>query len=167
MNVSLRVGEPEDVDAAVGVYVRSGNARRSGLRAGAIPDDRIEEVRNTLNAPETWFFVAFDGDAPVGMAAAMPSHELEGAGPVIEGQCYLDLIFVVPEQWRRGIGALLLDTVIADARGRGFTRIHLLTHDTNVAAQALYASREFERTGFSRVSRDPRNGVVVEWARTL
>jgi ribosomal protein S18 acetylase RimI-like enzyme len=73
----------------------------------------------------------------------------------------------VPERWGEGIGALLIDRVLSEARLRGFSRISLLTHDDNDRAQTLYRSRGFERTGWSRMSTDPRNGIVSEWARGL
>ena len=101
------------------------------------------------------------------MAVAMPSREDFGAGALLPGVCYLDLIFVVPERWGESVGSLLLDTVVSDARLRGFSRISLLTHDDNDRAQTLYRSRGFERTGWSRLSSDPRNGMVSEWARAL
>jgi ribosomal protein S18 acetylase RimI-like enzyme len=164
VTIDVWLGGPEDVDAAVDVYVRGGTARRAGSVMSA---DRIEQVRSTLQAPMTWFFIAQEDGTAVGMAAAMPSRLHEGDGELVDGLCYLDLIFVVPERWGEGIGAMLLDTVIADARGRAFTRIHLLTHDDNERAQALYASRGFERTGWSRMSTDPANGRVSEWAIDL
>jgi len=164
MTAVVRAGGPDDVDAALDVYVRGGTARRKG---SVMLPERIEQVRSLLHAESTWFFVADSGDQVAGMAAAMPSREDFGEGPLVAGVCYLDLIFVVPEEWGNGIGAMLLDTVIAEARGRGFTRIHLLTHDDNFRAQGLYASRGFERTGWSRMSRDPANGRVSEWARPL
>ena len=103
----------------------------------------------------------------VGMAAAMPSRDDFGEGDVVPGLCYLDLIFVVPERWGDGIGALLLDTVIADARGRGFSASTCSPTTTTSRAQGLYVSRGFERTGWSRMSTDPANGPVSEWARPL
>ena len=120
-----------------------------------------------LASPDTWFFVADQGATAIGMAAAMPSRKDEGSGPLVPGLCYLDLIFVVPERWGDGVGALLLDTVISDARLRGFSRIHLLTHDDNVRAQALYQSRGFARTGWMRPASDPAQGTVSEWARDV
>ena len=41
------------------------------------------QVAETLHAPETWFFVADVGAETVGMAAAMPSRENEGAGDLV------------------------------------------------------------------------------------
>ena len=163
MAVVVSVGGPEEVDAAVEVYVRGGAARRGEPPATA----RVEQVRATIERDDTWFFVAMDAGTAIGMAVAMPSREDFGAGPLVPGVCYLDLIFVVPERWGESVGSLLLDTVINDARLRGFARISLLTHDDNGRAQSLYRSRGFERTGWSRLSLDPRNGMVSEWACPL
>ena len=163
MSIRVVPGGPDEIEGAVSAYVRGGGGRR-----GIAPSqERIEEVRSTLADAANWFFVADDEGEPVGMAAAMPSREDFGDGPLVPGLCYLDLIFVVPERWGDGIGALLLDTVLADARGRGFSRIHLLTHDDNERAQTLYASRSFAKTGWTRMSRDAANGMVSEWAREL
>jgi GNAT superfamily N-acetyltransferase len=164
MAVSVHLGGPLEIDAAVDVYRRSGQARHYGTPT---PDWRLAEVRATLAEPQTWFFIALDDDTPIGMATAMPSRDNDGDGELVPGLCYLDLIFVVPERWGDGIGALLLDTVIADARGRGFTRIHLLTHDDNDRAQRLYTSRGFERTGWSRPSRMEGAAQVSEWVCAL
>jgi len=161
--IRVVVGGPAENDAAVDVYVRGGEARR-----GEPPSQtRIEQVRATIARDDTWFFVADDAGTAIGMAVAMPSRQDLGAGPLVPGVCYLDLIFVVPERWGESVGSLLLDTVINDARMRGFARISLLTHDDNDRAQTLYRSRGFERTGWSRLSSVPRNGIVSEWARTL
>jgi len=163
--VAIRVvpGGPDDIEVALGVYVRSGTARR-----GSPPsDERLDRVRATIAGDESWFFVADDDGEPVGMAVAMPSRENEGSGAIVPGLCYLDLIFVVPERWGEGIGALLLDTVIGQARGRGFSRIHLLTHDHNVRAQGLYTTRGFAKTSWSRPASDPTQGTVSGWARDL
>ena len=163
MAVVVSVGGPEEVDAAVEVYVRGGAARRGEPPATT----RVEQVRATIERDDTWFFVATDAGTAIGMAVAMPSREDFGGGPLVPGVCYLDLIFVVPERWGESVGSLLLDTVINDARLRGFARISLLTHDDNGRAQSLYRSRGFQRTGWSRLSSDPRNGMVSEWVRAL
>ena len=158
------VGGPDDVEAAVDVYVRSGTARHRGER---MLHARIEQVRDTIRRDESWLFAADDDGERLGMAVAMPSREDFGAGPLVPGLCYLDLIFVVPERWGEGIGALLLDSVSSDARLRGFSRIHLLSHDDNSRAQALYRSRGFALTGWSHAASDPTQGAVSEWSRDL
>jgi len=95
----------------------------------------------------------------------MPSRRDYGAGPLVAGLCYLDLIFVIPERWGEGIGSSVLDVVLSDARARGFSRIHLWTHDDNEPAQRLYRSREFTPTGQSRPSE--AGSQASEWARDL
>jgi GNAT superfamily N-acetyltransferase len=164
VSILVRPGEPPDIEAAVDIFARCGMAQRPDRPT---PKARVAEVKATLAAPQTWMFVAVDGSIVIGFAAAMPSREELGAGPLVPGLCYLDLVFVAPERWGEGVGAMLLDTVIAEARGRGFSRIHLLTHDTNDRAHRLYASRGFTKGTWSRMSRDPANGMVSDWARPL
>ncbi len=98
-----------------------------------IPPSRIEEVTATLRDPATWFVVAGDGPTLVGMASAMPARHDLGAGPVIPGACYLDLLFVVPERWGQGIGGVILDAVLDEARGRDYASIQLWTHENKNA----------------------------------
>ncbi|HEY7025949.1 MAG TPA: GNAT family N-acetyltransferase [Candidatus Limnocylindrales bacterium] len=161
---TVRPGRGDDIEVAVAIFVACGTARHPER---PVPEARASEVRSTLAAAEVWFYVALDEDQVVGFAAAMQSREDFGAGPIVPGLCYLDLIFVEPEKWGKGIGALLLDTVIDDARDLGFARIHLLTHDDNLRAHGLYESRGFARSGWSRVSSDAANGMVSDWARPL
>jgi ribosomal protein S18 acetylase RimI-like enzyme len=164
VSIVVRPAEVDDVDAAVAIFALCGTAQHPERPT---PQDRIEQVRRTIGASSTWTLVAADEDRVIGFATATQSREDEGAGPIVPGLCYLDLIFVAPEHWRQGMGAMLLDTVIADARGRGYSRIHLLTHDDNTRAQGLYASRGFARTDWSRMSHDPANGPVSEWELAL
>jgi ribosomal protein S18 acetylase RimI-like enzyme len=164
MTIVVRPLKADDVDVAVDIFARCGTARHPERPT---PPDRLQQVRATISAPFTWTFVTTDADRVIAFATAMPSHEDEGAGPAVPGLCYLDLIFVDPECWGKHIGAILLDTVIADARSRGFTRIHLITHDDNDRAHRPYESRGFVRSGWSRMSSDPTNGMVSDWARRL
>lgn len=164
MSVVIRPAETPDIEAAVDIFARCGVAQHPDRPT---PRARVDEVRATLAGPQVWTFVAVDRSIVIGFAAAMPSREDFGAGPLVPGLCYLDLVFVAPERWGEGVGAMLLDTVIAEARGRGYSRIHLLTHDTNDRAHRLYASRGFAKGSWTRMSRDPANGMVSEWARQL
>jgi [ribosomal protein S18]-alanine N-acetyltransferase len=51
---------------------------------------------------------------------------------------------------RRGIGRLLLDKVILEARRRGSTRVTLEVRRSNVVAQRLYESIGFVTTGIRK-----------------
>ncbi len=158
MPITVEAGRKADVHDAVQVYLRSNLARRRGR---PIPDTRIEQVAQSLRDPETWFLLAKDAGVPVGVASAKPSRSNDGAGPLIPGTCFLDLVFVVPERWGEGIGGRLLDAVIREARVHDYSTIHLWTHDDNERSHCLYRSRGFERSGRTRV--DDAGGAVGEW----
>jgi RimJ/RimL family protein N-acetyltransferase len=156
--IRIRLGDSADVDAAVSVYERSNLARRHGVwptRAS-----RVEHVRAHLRDPVSWFLVAHEGSALVGMASAEPQREEDGAGPVIPGGCFLNLLFVVPERWGEGIGGAILDAVLAEATQRQYKRIHLWTHEDNERSHRLYRSRGFSPTGRAA-------GGEGEWKREI
>jgi GNAT superfamily N-acetyltransferase len=143
--ILIRPGDAADVDAAVSVYERSNLARHDGDWPNRA--DRVEHVRAHLRDPGSWFLLATDGAALVGMASAEASRAADGAGPVIPGGCFLNLLFVVPERWGEGIGGVLLDAVLAEARRRHYSRIHLWTDEDNQRSHRLYRSRGFAPTG--------------------
>jgi GNAT superfamily N-acetyltransferase len=143
--ILVRLGSAADIDAAVSVYERSNLARRQGVwpNRGA----RVERVREHLRDPGSWFLVANDGPTLVGMGSAEPLLGENRAGPPIPGGCFLNLLFVVPERWGEGIGGVLLDAVLAEAKRRDYVRIHLWTHEDNERSHRLYRSRGFSPTG--------------------
>lgn len=69
------------------------------------------------------------------------------------GLCHVSLVFVAPDAWGQGIGARLMDALLEEARLRGYTRSQLWTHETNLRARRLYASRGFALTGDREVNR--------------
>jgi GNAT superfamily N-acetyltransferase len=96
----------------------------------------------------------------VGMASAEAQRGEDGAGPVIPGGCFLNLLFVVPERWGEGIGGLILDAVLAEAKRRHYSRIRLWTHEANERSHRLYRSRGFSPTGRTADGEG-------EWAREI
>jgi GNAT superfamily N-acetyltransferase len=156
--IRVRLGDAADVDAAVSVYERSNLARRQGDWPNRAA--RVEHVRTLLRDTASWFFLANEGPVSVGMACAEPLRGEDGTGPDIPGGCFLNLLFVVPERWGEGIGGILLDAVLAEAKRRNYSRVHLWTHEDNERSHRLYLSRGFSRTG--RTSDDE-----TEWARNL
>jgi GNAT superfamily N-acetyltransferase len=156
--IQIRAGEAVDVDAAVSVFEASNLALRNYVwpeRAA-----RLDQVTAQLCNTSSWFFVATDGTAVVGMASAEFLHAQYGLGPHGPGGCFLALLFVVPERWSQGIGGALLDAVLAGAKAGGCSRVHLLTDKGNERAHRLYRSRGFTPTGRAAYEED-------EWARTI
>jgi GNAT superfamily N-acetyltransferase len=154
----IRLGDAADVDAAVSVYERANLARRGGVWPNRAA--RVEQVRAHLREPASWLLLAVEEPVFVGMAAAEALRGDDRAGPVIPGGCFLNLLFVVPERWGEGIGGRILDAVLAEARRRGNSRIHLWTDEDNERSHRLYRSRGFSPTG--RIA-----GKEGEWAREL
>jgi GNAT superfamily N-acetyltransferase len=147
-----------DVDAAVSIYERSALARRQGVWPNRVA--RVEEVRARLQDPASWFLLASDGPAFVGMASAGDLWGEDGPGTVTPGGLFLGSLFVAPERWGEGIGGAILDAVLTEVKRRHYSRIHLWTHEDNERSQRLYRSRGFSPTG--RVVDDEG-----EWAREI
>jgi GNAT superfamily N-acetyltransferase len=154
--IRIRLGDAADVDAAVAVFERSNLAGRQGVWPNRAA--RVEHVRAQLRDPGAWFLVATDGPAVVGMASAEALRGEGGAGPVIPGGWFLSYLFVVPERWGEGVGGAILDAVLAEAKRRDYSRIHLWTHDDNERSHRLYRSRGFSPTGRTA-------GGEGEWVR--
>ncbi len=60
--------------------------------------------------------------------------------------CYLQDLFVSPDQRGGGIGRRLIEAVYGKARDLGCARVHWLTHESNATAMQLY-DRVASRSG--------------------
>jgi GNAT superfamily N-acetyltransferase len=154
----IRLGAAADVDAAVSVYERSNLARRHGAWPNRAA--RVRHVRAHLRDRASWFLVATEGPMCVGMASVAPLWGEDGPDTVTPGGCFLAYLFVAPERWGEGIGGAILDAVLAEASRRGYSRIHLWTHEDNERSHRLYRSRGFSPTGRTEDGQG-------EWAREL
>ncbi|MEO6471180.1 MAG: GNAT family N-acetyltransferase [Aeromicrobium sp.] len=93
------------------------------------PRDTEGNWRERLSAPGS-YFVAYDGEVPVGMVAASPNDD----------SVELFSMWVAPESRHRGIGGRLIAEVIECAGDKPVT---LRVMDDNLAAIAAYESRGF------------------------
>src|SRR5690242_15741703 len=149
--IDVRLGTLSDVDEATSVYERSNLARRHGHWPS--PSGRVAQVAASLHNAAvhdtgSWFLIGRDAHGAVAMALVHPFRAAGGSGDVIVGKWFLSLIYVLPERWGTGIGGLLLDAVIEEARRRGSHHICLWTHENqNERAHRLYRSRSFAATG--------------------
>jgi GNAT superfamily N-acetyltransferase len=147
----VRQGEPGDKEPAVGAWRAAEEARRAGRPA---PRDRGQRVRGHVEGPTAFLFVAGSGGEVVGMAVGMQGRADDGAGPPIEDPCHVGAVFVRPDRWGEGVGGMLVDAVLAEARSRGNGRAH-----------GLYTRRGFHRTG--REKEDDSGETVVHHRREL
>ncbi len=86
--------------------------------------------------PGVWFALAWHGARPAGFALAR----------TVLDEAELLLLAIRPAMRRRGIGAALLRSIMADARARGATSIHLEVRAGNEAVR-LYRREGFEKMG--------------------
>jgi [ribosomal protein S18]-alanine N-acetyltransferase len=109
-----------------------------------------------LAHPRTrWYVVAQEGERLVGYAGLMVP------GPEADVQT----VAVSPSVQGRGVGGMLLDALIRQARDRGATTLLLEVRADNPAAIALYRGRGFERIAIRRRYYQPED--VDAWVMRL
>ncbi len=67
--------------------------------------------------------------------------------------CYLQDLFTVPATRGKGVGRALIEFIYAEAKSKGASCVHWLTHETNAEAQVLY-NKVALRTGFIKYKKD-------------
>lgn len=103
-------------------------------------------------------FVAEVGGAVAGTVSSGDSDQVGSAAALIA-------TWVDPRYRRRGVGDVLVKTVIDWATKRGYREVFLWVTAVNAAAERLYARNGFVRTG---ASQDVRPGELeYEMARRL
>ena len=91
--------------------------------------------------PETRYYVAADDDGQlVGYAGIV----------AVQGEADVQTVAVHPDRQGRGLGRILLDDLLAEARRRGCSQVLLEVREDNAAAQALYLATGFERISVRR-----------------
>lgn len=148
------------MNEAVSVYERSNLARRHGHWPSRA--SRVAKVTAKIHDAASWFLIGRLGGEAVAMALVEPFRAQDRTGEGVSGTVFLDLIYVLPELWGKGMGGIVLDGVIHEAARRGSHRIYLWTHELeNERAQSLYRSRGFVRTGVT--SKDAADELIGEW----
>ena len=159
--VTVRRGEPGDLEPALEVWRAAEEARRGGPAS----PEHGGRVRAHVQNPTAFLFVVDGADGIVGMAVGMQGLADDGAGPPIQDLCHVGAVFVAPGRWGAGLGGDLIGAVLSEARSRGYGRAQLWTHADNTRAQRLYENRGFRRTG--REKHDDLGETIVHYERWL
>jgi len=127
------------------------------------PDWFWSAYEEEVDKPESWWrdfielgawFIAYETDRPVGVAAAIAGPELH------ESDRQLISMWVAPEVRGQGIGTQLVEAVKAWARESGVRELQLEVTEGNGDAARLYERCGFRATG--RTTPLPRNPELVE-----
>jgi ribosomal protein S18 acetylase RimI-like enzyme len=120
--------------------------------------DWIERINN-WNGERGIGFLAMDGSVACGIAGGLLDAS-SLASPNIP-QPKLVSMWTAPTHRRHGVGALLVNEVIAWARRRGFRELHLMVTSRNDSAIRFYEKLGFTRTG--RTEPYPNDPTMIEY----
>ncbi len=139
-SIALRSLEVRDLDAVV------------AIEEGWAPSPWSRDTfRRELDIPFSRSLVACPHDAAESVCGYLVRW-------LVAGEVHLLSLAVEAEMRRRGIGQLMLDELLAEARAENASLVTLEVDESNVAARALYASRGFEevrrRRGYYGAGRD-------------
>ena len=113
------------------------------------PDHVRSALLGLLDRPDRGLvLVVVDGATPVGYAVVTWGYSIESGGvEALLDEIYLDIR-------GRGLGATLLDRVLAAARAQGARRLFCETEAANHRARAFYRRHRFEQESSIWLSRE-------------
>lgn len=88
--------------------------------------------------------VAEDAESLVGLVHYFPHDDTWSSAPI----CYLQDLYVEPSRRGEGIGATLIESVVAEARESQWSAVYWLTAEDNHQGRALYDRLTGGTTGF-------------------
>ena len=89
--------------------------------------------------PTTLAFIAYAGEAPVGLAICFRGFSTFAARPIIN----IHDLAVMPGHRGKGIGRRLLETIAAKGRALGCCKLTLEVQENNAQAMRVYAAAGF------------------------
>ena len=169
MSVVIERAGSDDAGAIAGVHV-------SGLRAayqGQLPDhlahlvldppdvmQRARSWKRWLKRSKASTIVARVNGTVMGFCALHPMRDETAK----ESNGEISAIYVLPSYWRRGIGRLLCEQMVAEARTRGFAEVVLWVLESNERARGFYDSLGFRPDRKTRVFLE-RSGASIHELR--
>jgi GNAT superfamily N-acetyltransferase len=149
--VLIRRALPTDARAVAEIAVRGWQAAYRGL----MPDEFLDRLavagretawretldRDTDGGVPAW--LAERAGRAVGFASSGPPRDMDVPLPAAE----LYAVYVLPQEWRSGVGRSLLHTAAAYWRERGATHLVLWVLEGNARARAFYEAMAWRLDG--------------------
>jgi 8-oxo-dGTP diphosphatase len=159
--VILRQLSGSDADGVASVWQSAHEKRRAGL--GLEP---LLEHLPLLERPGVFGVALADGDTLLSMALAMPARADDARSEHnVPGLAHISSVATTPARWGEGLAGRCVRAIMAQATRRGFARVQLWTHETNLGARHLYEREGFELSGRQKV--DDRGEPIVHYVREL
>lgn len=119
--------------------IRAGDESLLDRVAPEVFDDAINPgtLKRFLAKTNHHLFVAIDANIVVGFVSAVLYEHPDKTAP----ELWINEFGVSPAHQRQGLGAALLDALLAHARALGCSEAWVLTDRNNAKAKRLYASR--------------------------
>lgn len=164
----IRPAVPADATAIAAIHVASWQAAYAGqlpedfLRGLSVADRRqVWEQRLTAPRQRSRIFVVTAEGVVLGFAAAGPSHDDDATADTAQ----LHAIYLDPAHWRRGLGRLLHDHVIAALREEGYRLATLWVLGTNVSAREFYGRAGWTADHATQTETIGETGITLEEVR--
>lgn len=147
----FRYAEPRDLPALAKIHVETWRAAYRGLMPGSFLDALDEShalVRLTpvIEASPPRVGVVEVDDEVAGFCRFGPSRESDVPPRTVE----IFALNVEPPRWRSGVGRLLTERVLVEARAQGFDACTLWVLSGNVRARGFYEAIGFGLDGATR-----------------
>lgn len=146
--IAIHLYSPDDYDACRGLWVELTEHHRRIYGAPTIggddPGSGFDGYLRDERLAATW--VAVEHGAVVGMA-----------GLLVDGsEAEIEPVVVTAAQRRRGIGRMLIDRAVAEARGRGVSMVNIRPVARNVSAVHAFHKAGFRTAGHVELFMDLR-----------
>lgn len=136
--LEIRPIEPQDSPHVAGVIRRVMPEFGAEGPGFALNDPEVDDMHGAYDVEGAGYFVLTRNGTIIGGAGYAP---LEGGPP---GVCELRKMYFLPEARGKGMGKLLLNTVLDAAAEAGYQRCYLETLEHMTQARALYRASGFE-----------------------
>jgi RimJ/RimL family protein N-acetyltransferase len=152
----IRLATLEDARTIAQIQVEAWQAAYRGLLPGDYLEGFRVEAREAVwqaacGREEAPLWVRIMDEETAGFCHVTRSRDDDGQGTV-----EVTSIYLLPQQWRRGLGRELLATVLDYAAEQGFERISLWVLVENLAARQFYEALGFRPDGRLKQETGPR-----------
>lgn len=144
--------------------------RGTRLRAMEVRDLDEVAVIERASFRRPWTRALFENELRIPFSRAVVAQDAIAGGVVgylvrwwVAGDVHLLDLAVAPARRRRGVGRVLLEDLLAEARAGGARRIELEVARRNEAARGLYGSMGFAEVGRRLGYYGDDDALLMEW----